>query len=895
MPTLLSTRTKQVNTYGRRRKNIISVFSPDARRVLPNENLTSDIDTDSDVPIALTTPSKTASSRLSENKFKQKPVPKPAARRVINIDTPSPARKPRPANRRVSAIKDHVSPKKYGAHKSISNILTPRRRPLASKSHNIVTSPLARDTPPVSKGKGLAPSPHQLSASQQVDIIIVDNDGEEVSTQKKAVKPKPKPRRTMRRLIIVSSDESEEDDTPKAPLRSLSIMIPPARAPAPVPAPPPVPTPTPAVDPQPKLASRPARAYVISDTDDSTDSRPALEIVLPPRRPDEKKKAPVHLAKDGLPKPLNSSRLDQEMPWNRPVKARASLIAPAPKPIPIPSASAPKSAEAARATSKHQPSASSDHLWASWDKLPASTLEYIQQTGDLQVAMPHLSPRSRKTLQTILNITAPPAVPSLDRKGKQPLRAETPPPHADLESALAELNLAGTPSTISGPLSRPTSPSPNPGPAPEPVSAPKSSHFRRLLEISSQAEPYDFSSFVSTFPFDHVHGTQAGKVAFKKVGEASFSEVFSVGNVVLKIVPISVSKDEKIPQGIEEAAWPSVSAVEDALMEIDITKAIGNVHAGFIKLITTYVIRGMYPEEFLALWDDFDDWKGSENARPHVFPPEQHYAVLVLPMGGVDLEAFDFTRAAKKSNAWRQCASIFWQVCRALAVAEKEVGFEHRDLHWGQILIKEVAVPRKSLGMRKKAPDFLPMDHATHGIKATIIDFGLARINALSGAGGAVKGVGYSSNLGAHYTVLEDVIFEGSGDYQFDVYRMMRSHNGGMWDAFRPFTNVMWLHYLTLKLLDHKHIRKPSKISIKSTASRASISTLESSLFSEQQCYQSLVLAEEMLQVAIQEDKKKRVALNKGRKSVQRGAGGESITCAGDVLKWGQRKGWITV
>lgn len=30
----------------------------------------------------------------------------------------------------------------------------------------------------------------------------------------------------------------------------------------------------------------------------------------------------------------------------------------------------------------------------------------------------------------------------------------------------------------------------------------------------------------------------------------------------------------------------------------------------------TYVIRGVYPEEFLALWDDFDDWKGSESARP---------------------------------------------------------------------------------------------------------------------------------------------------------------------------------------------------------------------------------------------------------------------------------------
>lgn len=30
-----------------------------------------------------------------------------------------------------------------------------------------------------------------------------------------------------------------------------------------------------------------------------------------------------------------------------------------------------------------------------------------------------------------------------------------------------------------------------------------------------------------------------------------------------------------------------------------------------------------------------------------------------------------------------------------------------------------------------------------------------------------------------------------TGDYQFDVYRMMREHNGGQWEEFKPFSNVM--------------------------------------------------------------------------------------------------------
>jgi Haspin like kinase domain len=29
------------------------------------------------------------------------------------------------------------------------------------------------------------------------------------------------------------------------------------------------------------------------------------------------------------------------------------------------------------------------------------------------------------------------------------------------------------------------------------------------------------------------------------------------------------------------------------------------------------------------------------------------------------------------------------------------------------------------------------------------------------------------------------------GDYQFDIYRLMRKHNGGRWADFRPLSNVM--------------------------------------------------------------------------------------------------------
>lgn len=178
-----------------------------------------------------------------------------------------------------------------------------------------------------------------------------------------------------------------------------------------------------------------------------------------------------------------------------------------------------------------------------------------------------------------------------------------------------------------------------------------------------------------------------------------------------------------------------------------------------------------------------------------VFGVSQHYAIIVLPHGGCDLEAQDFMqsssllvsyiapkKAAKSSGGsfhgpWHQCASVFWQVCEALAVAERTVAFEvrfvrcfvigpilthrdiqHRDLHWGQILVENVAPP-------SIPPDYegvnAAMNSPMHGVKATIIDFGLSRME--------VQGYGEPSNhgnemtTGVQYTKLEEAIFQGEG------------------------------------------------------------------------------------------------------------------------------------
>jgi serine/threonine-protein kinase haspin len=52
------------------------------------------------------------------------------------------------------------------------------------------------------------------------------------------------------------------------------------------------------------------------------------------------------------------------------------------------------------------------------------------------------------------------------------------------------------------------------------------------------------------------------------------------------------------------------------------------------------------------------------------------YAIIVLPNGGLDLEAYKFVNTSK--TGWRQACSLFWQVAKALAHAEQLVSFEVR-------------------------------------------------------------------------------------------------------------------------------------------------------------------------------------------------------------------------
>nr|XP_015799067.2 uncharacterized protein haspin isoform X1 [Nothobranchius furzeri] len=270
-----------------------------------------------------------------------------------------------------------------------------------------------------------------------------------------------------------------------------------------------------------------------------------------------------------------------------------------------------------------------------------------------------------------------------------------------------------------------------------------------------------------------------------KIGEGTFGEVFSTTNasgdtVALKIIPV---------EGQEKVNGEDQKNFGEILHEIIISKELSslkekqqNQTCGFIGLNDLHCVKGNYPPDFLKAWDLFDRRKVSENDRPDFFENNQLFIILEFEFGGVDLE-----HSNGKLASLAVAKSILHQVTAALAVAEQELHFEHRDLHWGNVLVKTT---------KQKTLNFLlnGTGHCveTSGVVVHIIDYSLSRLEI--------------DELTVSCDISNDQeLFMGQGDYQFEIYRLMRQENGNNWSDYYPHSNVLWLHYLSSKLLALKY------------------------------------------------------------------------------------------
>ncbi|KAF5387665.1 hypothetical protein D9615_000598 [Tricholomella constricta] len=818
---MLGTRTKQIYSYGKRNKRIVNVT--DERERKPLSSIFDDIEPAPRAPIA---------SRMKKREHIAHTKSRTPSPKVVHMHKKkrlSPALSPMKKRTRAAQIFDAEvhkgelpSPKPKALIAKKPDITTASRAPLADFSLNAPGSPAitgkARGTRvPGAKETPLKPN-KLFSPFVDVDIIILDDTGKTVKQE-----------RRVSRTDVDSNPINQAILKPSKRLasrRKQSVHLVDEAEKEKV------------VDllKQPKRPTRRAVLTVYSDESASEDDVPLPPLKRSLKAPTSSRPSASFTSKAGPSRAMFEIVIP---PSPYPIKKKPSVPPKAPSPPPV------------------------------FELVPPLRYQHIPSP----VARPRqLTPIRRHGLG---NPFDPPSPPS-------PFTSTD---DLDLSLNFEQLSIGASSSLSASYLPEPEIPE----------------YLRPLLEECGQSAcgPIDFSSFIETFPYDPVaqlEGSQPTDLRFRKIGEASYSEVFGIGDVVLKVIPLRDESGENAALGHiktnvrynedgEEEDGPAPSDAKDVLKEVIVTHAMGEVCDGFVKLLKAYVVRGKYPEVLLRLWDEYHANKGSESVRPDTFLVSQVYTIIVLPNGGPDLEAYKFVNASKMG--WRQACSLFWQVAKSLAHAEQLVSFEHRDLHVGQILVKDLPMP-DALPLRARNQNTRSgagssrvfMDAPVHGVRATLIDLGLSRMDAGDGDGGEM----------VHWTPFEDEVFMGEGDYQFDVYRMMKEHNGGAWEEFKPFTNVMWLHYLVVKLLHSKRLKPPS-------TTRAS-PTPDTAAFTEKDCYNSLVDIERWLYTCVSAfAPAPKQPKGKGRRKAQAPLPPKPMSmspaCAGEIVVYAVKKGWV--
>lgn len=114
-------------------------------------------------------------------------------------------------------------------------------------------------------------------------------------------------------------------------------------------------------------------------------------------------------------------------------------------------------------------------------------------------------------------------------------------------------------------------------------------------------------------------------------------------------------------------------------------------------------------------------------------------------------------------NSWAAALNIWWQCAVIIYAAETKFQFEHRDLQFEHVLVDASG-------------------------NVTLCDYKLARASQ-----GSV----------VYYTRLDHpLFFQGRGDYRYEVYNTMRHWCADSWARYDPRNNLLWLHYLGVKLIE---------------------------------------------------------------------------------------------
>ncbi|KAK8092105.1 HASPIN protein kinase [Apiospora hydei] len=301
-----------------------------------------------------------------------------------------------------------------------------------------------------------------------------------------------------------------------------------------------------------------------------------------------------------------------------------------------------------------------------------------------------------------------------------------------------------------------------------------------------------------------------------KIAEASYAEVYRVtnerGTSIIKVIrmesPIKPQTKAQQKSGLVDEEPHSEA---DLMGELKISEWLADI-PGFVVYKERYIVQGKTCKELLETHQNFQKKaKRQDPGRAQFYPSPSRYLdgtrFLVVELGDAGIALEDFVL-----NSTDQLWDIFLHVAIALARAEAQVEFEHRDLHEGNLCI------------RQTGEAVLPEDRDTaaffghSGLEITILDYGLSR---------ARGDLDLEESEPIAYDLERDLsIFTSEHAPQCKVYRQMRSfllrgdrtclppkghqvpYQEGIdgplcWALHEPYMNVLWLAYIYEYLIDN--------------------------------------------------------------------------------------------
>lgn len=251
-----------------------------------------------------------------------------------------------------------------------------------------------------------------------------------------------------------------------------------------------------------------------------------------------------------------------------------------------------------------------------------------------------------------------------------------------------------------------------------------------------------------------------------KIAEASFSEVFNVAGLIYKIIPFNSNYTE-----------------HNFLKEIAAMIGLRN-NEGVCQIIDFFIIVGAYDKDYIKAWDLF---KNTENADPRTYKDTQQYGCIVMEDCGKDLESHVFKNGNEITFFFMNFVKILWKL-------QEKYKFEHRDMHWGNILVKKDKIYILDYS-------FCRLELSEKDILAN-----LKKLNKKSSFEIRPDNLENESEdiRKIIFTDLskEEWLFTGNGkvDPQFSVYKKMKLIANNEWQTFNSGSNGLWCGYLIKKL-----------------------------------------------------------------------------------------------